>query len=274
MNRNIFNQYISASDFKGLFVSEMLWNNPTGATQLPEYSIDERTFRIEQIAERSGFQVLQCEVDEIPTSAMCRKLDTKLRRNAENYICIFTVPGILHHLWVAPVKKVEKRDMVLVEYDTIDKAGFLFEKMESLSFSLYDQPTILDIIEKVQAAFLINSEKITKDFYAGFRKEHTNFAKFISGIDDHLANKDNRNKQWYASVMLNRLMFCYFIQRKGFLDGDVDYLRHKLEWTQQCEGQDHFFHKFYKGFLVRSTKGSTLRSTTMTLKRCMGAYLI
>ena len=250
MKRNIFNQYITASDFKGLFVSEMLWNNPTGATQLPEITIDNTTFHIEQIAERKGFQILHCHVEQIPSSAICKKIDHKIRKNAENYICIFILPETLHHLWIAPVKKVEKRDVVLIEYDSLDKAAFLFEKMESLSFSLDDNLTILDIIEKVQAAFLINSEKITKDFYAGFKKEHSNFAKFITGIDDHIDEKENKNKQWYASVMLNRLMFCYFIQKKEFLDGDVDYLRHKLEWTRNQEGEDRFFNKFYKGFLV------------------------
>ena len=250
MKRNIFNQYITVSDFKGLFVSEMLWNNPTGATQLPEITIDNTTFHIEQIAERKGFQILYCQVDQIPSSTICKKIDHKIRKNAENYICIFILSGTLHHLWVAPVKKVEKRDVVLIEYDSLDKAAFLFEKMESLSFSLDDNLTILDIIEKVQAAFLINSEKITKDFYAGFKKEHNNFAKFITGIDDHIDEKENKNKQWYASVMLNRLMFCYFIQKKEFLDGDVDYLRHKLEWTRDQEGEDRFFNKFYKGFLV------------------------
>ena len=250
MKRNIFNQYISASDFKGLFVSEMLWNNPLGATQLPEITIEDKTFHIKEIAERNGFQILQCHVEDIPSSAMCKKIDHKIRKNAENYICIFMVSSTMHHLWVAPVKKVEKRDIVLVEYDSLDKAGFLFEKMEALSFTLEDNPTILDIIAKVQAAFLINSEKITKDFYAGFKKEHSNFAKFISGIDDHIDDKQNKNKQWYASVMLNRLMFCYFIQKKEFLDGDVDYLQHKLEWTRNQEGEDRFFNKFYKGFLV------------------------
>ena len=251
MNRRTFNQLISESNFRELFITEMGWNNPSGATILPDYTIDEQTFNIEQIAERSGFQILQCKVDAIPASSLCKKLDTKLRKNAENYICIFVIPGTTHHLWVAPVKKVEKRDLVLVEYDTVDLASFLFEKMEGLSFSLEDStPTILDVIEKVQGAFLINSEKVTKDFYTGFKREHTNFVKFITGIDDHIADKDNRNKQWYTSVMLNRLMFCYFIQKKGFLNGDVDYLRHKLEWTQQNEGKDRFFNKFYKGFLV------------------------
>lgn len=250
MKRNIFNQYISASDFKGLFISEMLWNNPSGATQLPDQVIDDTTYRIEEIAERKGFQILQCQVSEIPSTAVCKRIDHKIRKNAENYICIFMIPGTMHHLWVAPVKKVEKRDIVLIEYDSLDKAGFLYEKIENLSFTIEDNPTILDIIEKVQKSFLINSEKITKDFYAGFKKEHSNFAKFITGIDDHIDDKQNKNKQWYTSVMLNRLMFCYFIQKKGFLDGDVDYLRHKLEWTREQEGEDRFFNHFYKGFLV------------------------
>lgn len=250
MKKNLFDQYISKANFKELFISEMLWNNPTGATQLPEITIDDTTYHIEQIAERKGFQILHCKVQNIPSSAVCKKIDQKIRKNAENYICIFFLPEKLHHLWIAPVKKVEKRDVVLIEYDTIEKAAFLFEKMEKLSFSLEDEPNILDIIEKVQAAFLVNSEKITKDFYSGFKKEHSNFAKFITGIDDHLAEKENKNKQWYASVMLNRLMFCYFIQKKGFLDGDIDYLRNKLEWTRQQEGENRFFNKFYKGFLV------------------------
>lgn len=189
MKRNIFNQYITASDFKGLFVSEMLWNNPTGATQLPEINIDNTTFHIEQIAERKGFQILHCQVEQIPSSAICKKIDHKIRKNAENYICIFILPETLHHLWVAPVKKVEKRDVVLVEYDSLDKAAFLFEKMKGLSFSLDDDLTILDIIEKVQAAFLINSEKITKDFYAGFKKSIATLLNLLLALTIILATR-------------------------------------------------------------------------------------
>ena len=37
--------------------------------------------------------------------------------------------------------------------------------------------------------------------------------------------------------MLNRLMFVYFIQRKGFLDGDRDYLRNRLKRMQSRAGQ-------------------------------------
>lgn len=249
MNRRTFNEYLSDSNFRELFISEMGWNNPQGQT-LFDITVDETPFEFHLIAERNGFQVLTCAVDSIPTSSLCKKLDSRLRRSANDYICIFIQKGTSHHLWAVPVKKVEKRDIVLVEYLNAEAAGFLFEKIEGLSFELDERSTITDVVERVQAAFIVNSEKVTKDFYTGFKKEHTNFAKFISGIDDHIADKDNRNKQWYTSVMLNRLMFCYFIQKKGFLDGDVDYLRHKLEWTQQERGENRFFSSFYKGFLT------------------------
>ena len=250
MNKRTFIQYIGESNFKELFIREMGWNNPKGQTKF-DITIEETTYEFQQIADRSGFQVLTCEVDDIPSSSMSKKIDTRLRRTANDYICIYHIPQSEHHLWVVPVKKVEKRDLVLVEYELASKADFLFEKMEDLCFDLDERTTIMDVKEKVQAGFIINSEKITKDFYTGFRKEHTNFAKYITGIDDEITDlKKNRNKQWYTSVMLNRLMFCYFIQKKGFLNLNPNYLRDKLAWVKSEKGEGHFYDSFYRGFLV------------------------
>ena len=229
----------------------MGWNNPKGQTWF-DITIEETNYSFKVIAERNGFQVMTCQVPEIPTSSLAKKIDTRLRRQANDYICIYHHPnGSEHHLWAVPVKKVEKRDLVLVEYETAEKAGFLFEKVDGLSFGLDEVTTIMDVKERVQGAFIINSERITKDFYNGFQKEHLKFAKFITGIDDEITDiKKNRNKQWYTSVMLNRLMFCYFIQKKGFLDQNVNYLRDKLEWVRKEKGQDRFYGSFYQGFLL------------------------
>lgn len=249
MNKRVFIQYIAESNFRELFIREMGWNNPKGQTSF-DMTIEDTVYVFQQIADRSGFQVLTCKVQEIPTSSMCKKIDTRLRRLANDYICIYHIAQSEHHLWVVPVKKVEKRDLVLVEYETAEKANFLFEKVEDMCFDLDEHTTIMDVKDKVQAGFIINSEKITKDFYTGFRKEHTNFAKYITGIDDEITDlKKNRNKQWYTSVMLNRLMFCYFIQKKGFLDRNVNYLRDKLIWVKQEKGEDRFYGTFYQGFL-------------------------
>ena len=249
ISRNTFNQYIADSDFRTLFIREMMWNNPMGQTQF-DIVVEDVTYTFEQIAQRNGFQVLTCNVDNIPTSSLAKKIDTQLRKQANDYICIYCLPNSQHHLWVVPVNKVEKRDLVLVEYSSAESASFLYEKMDGLSFDIDDTTTIMDVKECVQAAFIVNSEKLTKDFYAGFKKEHAGFAKFITGIDDEIKDvKKNKNKQWYTSVMLNRLMFCYFIQKKGFLDMDENYLRNKLEMVQKNHGGNSFYGSFYKGFL-------------------------
>lgn len=249
MRRATFNQYIKEIDFKGLFITEMGWNRFHGQADIQPIEIDGTEYRMKTIAERNGFQIITCPVNIIPTTSVCRKIDFKLRKNANDYICIFYIPNSEHHQWIAPIKTVEKRDIVTVEYETADKADFLFSKIDALSFDLAETTTIVDVKERIQGTFAVNSEKITKDFYAGFKKEHKAFADFITGIDDHIVAKDNRNKQWYTSVMLNRLMFCYFIQKKGFLDGDFDYLQRKLKWVRKEQGEDRFFKSFYRGFL-------------------------
>lgn len=244
-----FLSLVRQGSFRELFVSELGWNRYRGQQSLPAIIVDDVEYNITALAERSGFQILYCEVDVIPTQSVAKKIDSKLRRQAADYICIFRLRGgNAHDLWVVPVRTNEKRDLVLVEYEDA-KAEFLYSKIEGITFALDEASNIVDLRNKVQGTFAVNSEKITKDFYSGFKKEHKAFAEFITGIDDHVATKDNRNKQWYTSVMLNRLMFCYFIQKKGFLNLDHDYLRNKLNWVRQEKGENRFFKSFYKGFL-------------------------
>jgi len=98
------------------------------------------------------------------------------------------------------------------------------------------------VVGRVRAAF--NVERATRKFFDGFSKERDAFGKFVSGIPDLDMSK------WYVSVMLNRLMFIYFIQKKGFLDGDIDYLRNRLQAMQATYGEDRF-DRFYRYFLLR-----------------------
>ncbi|WP_278833225.1 Eco57I restriction-modification methylase domain-containing protein [Porphyromonas cangingivalis] len=252
MKKSTFQSYIREANFRELFITEMGWNNYQGQAALPPIVIEDAEYQFMTIAERNGFQILLCEVEVIPSASLCRNIDTKLRRSAHDYIAIYVQRGTEHHLWKAPVRQVEKRNIVTIEYETVAQADFLYSKIDDLSFDLDEQTTIVDVKQRIQQTFAINSEKITKDFYAGFKREHDAFAKFIEGIDDEITDlKNNRNKQWYTSIMLNRLMFCYFIQKKGFLDGNVNYLRDKLEWCQQQRGENQFFKSFYQGFLVQ-----------------------
>jgi hypothetical protein len=85
---------------------------------------------------------------------------------------------------------------------------------------------------------------VTRRFYDRFRKESCFFLKFVEGIPGRAG------RAWYASLTLNRLMFLYFIQKKGFLDGDRDYLGNRLRRTRERRGRDRS-HSFYRHFLLR-----------------------
>lgn len=270
IRKNDFIQLIAEANFKELFISELGWNRFRAQSELPTYTIDERDYKIMAIAERNGFQVLTCLVDDIPSNSTCRKLDGKLRRQANDYICIFMLAGTQHHLWVVPVKTNEKRELTFVEYENAQKADLLYSKVEGFSFELDEFTTIVDMRERVHGAFAVNSEKITKDFYAGFRKEHTAFIRFISGMDDDLPIKENRNKEWYTSVMLNRLMFCYFVQKKGFLNNDHNYLGNQLKRIKQLQGSGQYY-SFYRGFLRHLfSDGLNLPKHTLEWERTYG----
>ena len=86
---------------------------------------------------------------------------------------------------------------------------------------------------------LFNTEKVTKDFYKDFKNNHFEFQKYISGIES------KEDKKWYSSILLNRLMFIWFLQKKGFVNNDYDYL-----WTKLNESQEQGKDKYYSEFLT------------------------
>ena len=228
MKRRDFDSLIDRGAFRELFV-EIGWNNPDNPQPL-YIAIDEQDYDFLPVADKQGFHVYSCQLDVLPTASECKKIDNKLRNYGYDYICIFVQTGTAHHLWLTPVKNNEKRELVKTEYMGGAQADFLFSKMDDLTFELTEHVLISDVKARVQGSFHLNSEKVTKDFYAQFRKEHSAFRKYIVGLDD------DKSRDWYASVMLNRLMFCYFIQKKGFLDLNANYLGDKLRWVRQQQG--------------------------------------
>jgi hypothetical protein len=93
--------------------------------------------------------------------------------------------------------------------------------------------------------FQVNNEKVIKKIYDRFKIEHEKFKGFIEGI------KDVADLEWYASLMLNRLMFIYFIQKKRFLDGDFHYLQNRLKKVQNLKRKNQFHQTFYRYFLLK-----------------------
>ncbi len=221
MTKQQFRQYINGFDFINLF-------NYLGWAYIKESSpikVDAEIFTLQSIAEKSGFRILIClpsKTGNIPEYAIRLKIHNQLSRLFKEHLIIFINKQSTQQTWQT-VQKEKPAKLSIVNWNKGQEPELLFQKTNGLLFTLdeEDNITIVDVTKRVAENFQQNNEKVTKQFYERFKQQHTAFLKFIKGIEDKV------NQEWYASLMLNRLMFCYFIQKKGFLDNNKKYLTDK-----------------------------------------------
>ncbi len=251
IKKQAFKRYIERFNFSELFI-DLGWSHKN---QQIQKKVGDTKFNFTQLAEKAGFSVLECKVSgTIPLAAERKKIHHEIGKLFFEHLLIFTDEGNSRQIWEAQVKEPEKpRRIVSFSWKKGQDPEDLYQRLSGVFFSFEEDEkgdiTIIDVVERFRMNFAVNAEKVTKKFYAEFKKHHTSFMDFIDGIDDHISSDKNKNKQWYASLMLNRLMFCYFIQRKGFLDGDRKYLENKLRSCKAYQGTN--FYNFYRSFLLK-----------------------
>lgn len=237
---------LDSQDFPALFREHLGWDRHEHTMDVP---IAGTTFKLSAIAEKKGFAVFVCSPDargRVPDRATRDAIERSLAKTAHEHLLIFTDKDRRHQVWTwvrrVPGKPASQRSY---EWFKGQPTGQILQRVlptVAIAFEEDDATTLPDVRARVAAAFDV--EKVTKKFFERFQKEHAAFHKFIDGI------KVVADRDWYASVMLNRLMFCYFIQKKGLLDGDTDYLRNRLAKLQTTKGKDKFW-TFYQHFLLR-----------------------
>jgi len=224
-----------------LFVQELGWDHHT--TRL-EVSFDSKAFELNAIAQKRGMVAFNCSPSldgSFPDYQIRRKIERQVAKTVHEHLIIYTDRDNTTQIWQW-VKREAGKPVACREhtYHRNQAGDALVQKLQNLVFTLdeEDRITILEPVRHARAAFDV--ERVTKRFYDRFKSEHAAFLKFIKGIPDE------EHHRWYASVMLNRLMFIYFIQKKDFLDNDPNYLRNKLKQSQQ-----HGNNRFYTDFLCR-----------------------
>lgn len=232
-------------DFGSIF-NHLGWDHATGGAL--QVGVDSSTFTLTPVVHKRGMMVYLLPSESsggIPSYSLRRKIEVQVRKRAHEHIIIYAdrVQGRQVWQWVRrePGSPTACREH---SYSTSQPGDGLIEKLEKLAFSLDEEDllTITDVARRTRSAFDV--ERVTRRFYESFKRQHHAFLASIQGI------QGQGDREWYASLLLNRLMFVYFIQKKGFLDGDTDYLRHRLEMMQEKEGKDHFL-SFYRHFALR-----------------------
>ena len=228
-----------------LFVEELGWEPCRQKLTLRSGETD---YTFAAVAEKRGFTAWLCASRDgkLPDHSTRLKLDRALTQTSFEHLIVFATEDCARQSWMwvrrEPGRPLSARTH---EFHRSQPGDSLLQKLQILYVSLEEEEAGLSTVAvagRARAAFDI--ERVTKAFYRDFDTHRKAFLKFIDGIGEVA------DCEWYASVMLNRLMFVYFIQRKGFLDGDHNYLRHRLDRCKKEQGKDKFY-TFYRYFLLR-----------------------
>ena len=245
INRTDFDRRIKEFQFKELF-NEFGWDS---VRKKETVAIAERVFELDAIAEKRDFLIFVCsplDNGNIADTVCRKKIDRTITKLYFEHLIIYVDGDQRTQIWQLSIREPNKPVVTReTAYYTHQTPELLHQRLRGLLFTLDEEDKIglVDVKQRVSESFNVNAERVTKQFYDRFKKEHRAFLSFIEGIDKVV------DKEWYASLMLNRLMFIYFIQKKGFLDNDKDYLRNRLRQTQEKKGKNKFY-CFYRDFLL------------------------
>ncbi len=240
-----FSKLLSEFKLEQLF-NELGWDK---ASLRPQEVVPEGgRYTLASIAQKRGVVVFRCSPDasgNIPPRATLLKIEKEATKLAHEHLLVFAnaAQTALTWLWVARVPGQPNTTRTHTWHKGTSGES-LRQKLGQIVWALEEEEaiTLTDVIKGLRSAF--DRDRVSKQFYDRFKAEHRAFADFIDGID---ATTD---QAWYASLMLNRLMFVYFIQQKGFLDGNPNYLADRMQAVREKAGKGKF-HTFYRQFLRR-----------------------
>jgi hypothetical protein len=235
-------------DFARLFIEELGWSNPASrgpVTAQLSFKNSPLAYTRKHIAQLSGVAVLEITIpaggipDAKARAAIARDV---AEHHLENLLIFLDAPRT-QSLWYwvkREAGKAHARDHLYVK----GQPGDLFlGKLATLVVDISELDTegnipVAEVANRLKAA--LDVERVTKKFYKEFDTQRLEFIEHIYGIEN------DHQRRWYASVLMNRLMFIYFLQKKLFLDGGSDnYLEDKLAASRR-RGADKFYSPFLK----------------------------
>ncbi len=264
-----FEKHLSAFNFARLFIDVLGWNSPNAERDWQTDAAGETSFSRRTVAELGGVVAIQVVTSGgWPDEAQRLRVWKHIAHSHAENLLIFTdrqdKASQSQWYWVKRDKNPETGKPRLTprrhEYFRGQPVDLFASKLQAMVVDLAELDAtgrlpVLEAARRIAAA--LDVEKTTKKFFTAYEQQHLELLKHIQGIDNE------RDMRWYASVLLNRLMFVWFMQKKGFLGHcgtdrsdaqrassvpntlvqSFDYLRIKLVESQQ-RGANRFFGEF------------------------------
>ena len=264
-----FEKHLSAFDFPRLFVDVLGWNHAPANRNWQHEPLIGAEYEFRAVAELGGVIALQVMMQvDWPDEATRQKVWRNIARQHAENVLIFTdrKDKATHSQWYWVKREKDsttgKPKLISRRHDYFrgQPVDLFASKLQVMVVELSEldetgRVSVLEAARRIQAA--LDVDKTTKKFFSAYQRQHLELLAHIKGIEDE------RDKRWYASVLLNRLMFVWFMQKKLFLDGgNADYLRTKLT-ESKSRGDGRFFGEFLNAlFFEAFAKPEADRSAT------------
>ncbi len=260
LNRARARDLLAQFDFQRLFIEEAGWNS---APQTPAMPIGDTGYMRRLIAEMSGVAILEITPSapsgELPDAKTCDAIHRQIEQVAHEHALIFVDDDRQRaKSMLSWVKREEGKRRPRRHYYYRGQPGDNFmSKIDGMVIEMDElrEDGSLPISEMTaRLASALDIERVTKKFYSEFKSLRMEFIALIEGI------ADEAERNWYGSVLLNRLMFIYFLQKKGFIQNKLRYLDDKLK-ESQARGRDRYYSEFlvalfFEGFAKPAHKRS------------------
>lgn len=248
-----FEKHLGAFDFVRLFIDVLGWNRPGAERDWQADHAGDTGFSRRAVAELGGVIAIQVVVDGgWPDESQRLRVWKHIAHSHAENLLIFTdrqqQASQSQWYWVKKGKHPDTGKPRLTarrhEYFKGQPVDLFASKLQAMVVELaeLDATGRLPVLEAARRiASALDVEKTTKKFFTAYQQQHLELLEHIHGIDDA------RDKRWYASVLLNRLMFVWFLQKKGFLSQiglqPFEYLREQLQQSER-RGPNRFFGEF------------------------------
>ena len=221
-----------AAAVRGLFVEVLDFNAATGQLDLRAAGRAELPDDADRIAELDGVHVLlialtSSQTDRVSKATVDATAKVIADQLGDDLLLVLTNPTASQLHIILPNLESPRpvlRRMV-VERDLLNRTA-----VQQVSHIYWNHQTGVSLRAALNEAF--NVEPVTRDFFREYKRIFEAVENSVDGF-----GSDAEDKRLFVQTLFNRLMFVYFLQRKGWLafNGDRDYL--KALWSSHRADQ-------------------------------------
>ncbi len=165
--------------------------------------------------------------------SLCRRPSKFLLLGTKNYDQLMLVNPYKNLDADLNLTKVSIRKLLI---DRANPTNYDRDRLEAIAARNFSPEELYNVQKEA-----FNVEKLTKEFYRGYREIFEELQRVIKANNQHSYFDDTNRLHQFSQRLLGRIMFLYFLQKKEFLAGDRNFLKTQyIKLRSELEDTDFY----------------------------------